>query len=125
MTKRATASYDVPAVAKPRRVRSLKVKKEASELARNREAGGRARRPNLPRSWDEKASRAIRLKLAGFPLQQVRNNKNSKGQMIHPVVKEAMQKLGGARKIYHWPFGKISSRILTFVEAMLMRSLRR
>ena len=117
MTKRATASSDVPAVAKPRRVRSLKVVKK--------EAGGRARKPNLPRSWDEKASRAIRLKLAGFPLQQVRNNKNSKGQMIHPVVKDAMQKLGGARKIYHWPFGKISSRILIFVEAMLRRSLRR
>ena len=118
MTKRATASSDVPAVAKPRRVRSLKVvKKEAGAT--------RARKPNLPRSWDEKASRAIRLKLAGFPLQQVRNNKNSKGQMIHPVVKEAMQKLGGARKIYHWPFGKISSRILIFVEAMLRRSLRR
>ena len=100
MTKRAIASFEVVEVrSAPRRTRNLKVKKkEGSEIGLKKEAGGKSRKPNLPRSWDDKASRAIRLKLAGFPLQQVRRNENSKGQTIHPMFVEAMQSLGGANE---------------------------
>jgi hypothetical protein len=129
MTKRAIASFEVVEVrSAQRRTRNLKVKKkEGSEIGLKKEAGCRSRKPNLPRSWDDKASRAIRLKLAGFPLQQVRGNKNSKGQTIHPVVVEAMQSLGNSNNnLFRLLFGSKSSRILSFVEAMqrISRSLQ-
>ena len=60
--------------------------------------------PLRVRSIHEKAARAVKLKLSCFPISQVRNNKNSKGEVIIDVVVQALQELSGSRRHLPLPF---------------------
>ena len=50
------------------------------------------------RTWDDQATRAVKLKLGCFPASQVRGNKNKDGKLIHQQVVHELQRLKPQRK---------------------------
>ena len=53
---------------------------------------------NRVRSWDDMASRSIKLKLGAFPASQVEKNKDANGEYVHALVVRELQLLRPVRK---------------------------
>ena len=54
--------------------------------------------PMRLRTWDDQATRAVKLKLSCFPASQVRGNKNKDGKLIYEMVVAELMRLKPQRK---------------------------